>query len=231
MNEEATKAKKEIGVGGYFLRILAFGGVFILGMGAFLLFGGVCGGLLEAPKIAAFVGGFFFWAGLVAIWLFPTFCVDVLNPRPILATAISVLVLTLFGGAAVLCGSEAACKSGWENNAPAIAVLLLYVVWLIFKLRSKSVYATVRRLRWTVFTPVGVPAALGALAFAGVCASGAVSEMNPASRVFGAVFGLPTLCVYWVSAATYGGFAYIVSIVEEAKRKPDESRAVENAGS
>lgn len=226
MSEERTKTKAEIGVGGYFLRILAFWGVFILGLGAFLLLGGVCGGLLEASKVGAVVGGFFFWAGLAAIWLFPTFCVDVLNPRPILATGISALVLTLFGGAAVLCVGEAACAPGWENKAPAVAVLLLYVAWLIFKLRSKSVYATVRRLRWTVFTPVGVPAALGALALAGVCASGAVSEMNPASRVFGAVLGLPALCVYWVSAATYGGFAYLLSIAEEAK---GGSKEAENA--
>ena len=231
MKEETAKTKKEIGVGGYFLRILTFGCVFIFGMGAFLLFGGVCGGLLGAPKIAAVAGAFFFWAGLVALWLFPTFCVDALNPRPILATAISALVLTLFGGAAVLCGGEAACAPGWENKAAAGAVFLLYVAWLVFKLFGKSVYATARRLRWSVFTAIGVPAALSALAFAGVCASGAVPEMNPASRVFGAVFGLPTLCVYWVSAATYGGFAYIVSFVEEAKRKPNESQAVEKAES
>ncbi|MBR2002660.1 MAG: hypothetical protein IJ991_00600, partial [Thermoguttaceae bacterium] len=72
MNEESAKTKKEIGVGGYFLRVLAFWGVFIFGMSAFLLLGGVCGGLLEAPKIAAVAGAFFFWAGLCAIWLFPT---------------------------------------------------------------------------------------------------------------------------------------------------------------
>lgn len=217
MNEEATKAKKEIGVGGYFLRVLAFWGVFVFGMGAFLLLGGVCGGLLEAPKVAAVAGAFFFWTALGAIWLFPTFCVDALNPRPILATAISALVLTLFGGAAVLCGNEAACKPGWENKAPAVAVFLLYVAWLVFKLNGKSVYATTRRLRWSIFTAIGVPAALGALAFAIVCASGAVSEMNPASRVFGAVLGLPTLCLYWGSAAAYGAFAYLLSIAEEAK--------------
>ena len=217
MNEESAKTKKEIGVGGYFLRVLAFWGVFVFGMGAFLLLGGVCGGLLEAPKVAAVAGAFFFWTALGAIWLFPTFCVDALNPRPILATAISALVLTLFGGAAVLCGSEAACKPGWENKAPAVAVFLLYVAWLVFKLNGKSVYATTRRLRWTIFTAIGVPAALGALALTGVCASGAVPEMNPASRVFGAVLGLPTLCLYWCSAAAYGAFAYLLSIAEEAK--------------
>ncbi|MBR4834731.1 MAG: hypothetical protein IKU86_10445 [Thermoguttaceae bacterium] len=231
MNEETAKAKKEIGVGGYFLRILTFWGVFILGMGAFLIFGGVCGGLLEAPKTAALVGACFFWTGLGALGVFPAFCVDALNPRPILATAFSFLVLTTFAsGAAFIYTGAAATLLGGENKAAAGALFLLYVAWLVFKLRAKSVYATTRRLRWSVFTAIGVPAALSALAFAYVCASGAVSEMNPASRVFGAVFGLPTLCVYWVSAATYGGFAYIISIVEEAKRKPDESRAVENAG-
>lgn len=217
MNEESAKTKKEIGVGGYFVRILAFWVVFILGMGAFLFLAGVCGGLLGAPKIAAVAGAFFFWTGLVALWLFPTFCVDALNPRPILATAISALVLTLFGGASVLYGGEAACAPGWENTAPAVAVFLLYVAWLVFKLLGKSVYATTRRLRWSIFTAIGVPAALGALAFAIVCASGAVSEMNPASRVFGAFLGLPTLCLYWCSAAAYGAFAYLLSIAEEAK--------------
>ena len=67
---------------------------------------------------------------------------------------------------------------------------------------------------------------MSALAFAGVCASGAVSEMNPASRVFGAVFGLPTLCVYWGSAATYGAFAFLLSSAEEAK---GGSKEAENA--
>ncbi len=242
MNEERKKAKKEIGVGGYFKRIFAFWGVVIL-------FVALCLGVGEATiKPEAFANDLplglthcALVATCLAVWLFPAFCVDVLKPRPVLATLASFFCAFLALWAITTYGPKIDLKRGviygWQERAVVWGVTLVYVLWLDAKLRNKNVCGSARRLSGAIFAATVVPTLLALLAWGALRALeiNLDASLNAGTAGFFVVLTLfyfpvltrPAITALGASAAIYGLFALAVY---RARRKTNrESEAAETS--
>ncbi|MBR4976933.1 MAG: hypothetical protein IKY61_07740 [Thermoguttaceae bacterium] len=244
MNEERKKAKKEIGVGGYLKRIFAFWGVVIL-------FVALCLGVGEATiKPEAFAN--YLPLGLthcalvatcLAVWLFPAFCVDVLKPRPVLATLASFFCALLALWTITTYGPKIDLKRGvicgWQERAVVWGVTLVYLLGLVAKLRNKNVCESTRRLSGAIFAATVVPTLLALLAWG---ALRVLDELDPALNAGTAgcflvltlfyfpVLTRPAIIALGASAAIYGVFALAVYRARRKTRGESETaETVENA--
>lgn len=224
MNKAAVKAEKEIGFGGYFGRVFAFwGGVVGLAIVAGFALGAVSD---EASRDLIF--SLRCVTALCAIWVFPALCVDALNPRPILATAASLLSVAAAGGALTAAGvfglAAPVCLEGKNVLLFAYAV---YVVWLIFKLRNKRVCESARRLRWAMFAAVGVPAALGIFTLAEPYVAGRFENMGKGEGIAWGIVAVSIVFPYCLAAATFGVFALKASLNRVKDKTEDAPKASE----
>lgn len=247
MNEERKKTKKEIGVGGYFRRIFAFWGVVIL-------FVALCLGVGEATiKPEAFANYLPFAlthcalvATCLAVWLFPAFCVDVLKPRPVFATLASFFCALLALWAITTYGPKIDLKRGvicgWQERCVVWGVTLVYVLWLVAKLRNKNVCESARRLSGAIFAATVVPTLLALLAWGALYA---LDELDPSLNAGTASFFLvltlfyfpvltrPAIIALGASSAIYGVFALAVYRARRKTNREAEaeetSETVENA--
>lgn len=218
MNKTSAKVEKEIGVGGYFLRVFAFWG---LAVGLAIVVGLALGAVSdEASKDLIF--SLRCATALGAIWVFPALCVDALNPRPILAAATSLLGVAAAFGALTAFGLAA--PVGVEGNGLWF-VYAIYVVWLIFKLRNKRVCESARRLRWAMFAAVGVPAAFGIWTLAEPCVSGRVENMGKGERIGLGIVAVSAIFPYCLAAATFGVFALKASLKRFKDKTEDAPKA------
>lgn len=248
MNEERKKAEKEIGVGAYLKRIFAFWGVVIL-------FVALCLGAGKATiKPEAFAN--YLPLGLthcalvatcLAVWLFPAFCVDVLKPRPVLATLASFFCALLALWAITTYGPKIDLKRGvicgWQERCVVWGVTLVYVLWLVAKLRNKNVCESARRLSGAIFAATVVPTLLALLAWGALYAS--LDELDPSLNAGTAGFFLvltlfyfpvltrPAIIALGASSAIYGVFALAVYRARRKTNREAEaeetSETVENA--
>lgn len=239
MGEKRIKEKAELGVGGYFKRIFAFWGVVVFIAAA-------CVGVAAlAPDLDATATCAAALAASVVLWLFPAFCVDVLKPRPILATLASFfcVLLACFATATfgprwifeVEDGKHFVVLNGWTERAVVSGVTLLYVAWLVAKLRDKKVNAAARRLSKAIFAATLVSAIAGLVACAALgMASGAL--VGPTGFGFGLWLlyfypGLlrPAFIALGAGAATFGVFALCVRLNrDKTKREPEALETSEN---
>lgn len=249
MSEERAKTKPEIGVGGYFKRIFAFWGVVIL-------FVALCLGVGEATiKPEAFANSLplglthcAFGATCLAVWLFPAFCVDVLKPRPVLATLASFFCASLAFWAITTYGPKIDLKRGvicgWRERCVVWGVTLVYVLWLVAKLRNKNVCDSARRLSGAICAATVVPTLLVLLAWGALRAL----EFNPNPLLSAGTTGFflvltlfyfpvltrPAFIALGASTAIYGVFALVVYRARRKTNRESEtaeaSATVENAG-
>lgn len=239
MEEKRIKEKAELSVGGYFKRIFAFWGV------AVFIPAACVGVAASAPDLDATATCAAVLAASVVLWLFPAFCVDVLKPRPILATSasfvcvlIACFVTATFGPRWIFeveDGKRFVVLNGWTEKAVVSGVTLLYVAWLVAKLRDKKVNAAARRLSKAIFaaTLVSAVASLFAWAALGI-ASGA--SVGPTGFGFGLWLlffypGLlrPAFIALGAGAATFGVFALCVRLNrDKTEREPTVEETSEN---
>ena len=237
MGEKRIKEKAELGVGGYFKRIFAFWGVAVFIAAACVGVAALAPDLDAAATCAAVL------AASVVLWLFPAFCVDVLKPRPILATLASFfcVLLACFATATfgprwvfeVEDGKHFVVLNGWTERAVVSGVTLLYVAWLVAKLRDKKVNAAARRLSKAIFAATLVSAVAGLVAWA---ALGMASGALPGPTGFGLWLlyfypGLlrPAFIALGAGAATFGVFALCVRLNrDKTKREPEALETSEN---
>jgi len=237
MGEKRIKEKAELGVGGYFKRIFAFWGVAVFIAAACVGVAALAPDLDAAATCAAVL------AASVVLWLFPAFCVDVLKPRPILATLASFfcVLLACFATATfgprwvfeVEDGKHFVVLNGWTERAVVSGVTLLYVAWLVAKLRDKKVSVAARRLSKAIFAATLVSAVAGLVAWA---ALGMASGALPGRSGFGLWLlffypGLlrPAFIALGAGAATFGVFALCVRLNrDKTKREPEALETSEN---
>lgn len=236
MGEKRIKEKAELGVGGYFKRIFAFWGVIVFIAAA-------CVGVAAlAPDLNATATCAAVLAASVVLWLFPAFCVDVLKPRPILATLASFFCVLLacfatatFGPRWVLeveDGKRFVVLNGWTERAVVSGVTLLYVAWLVAKLRDKKVNAAARRLSKAIFAATLVSAVAGLVAWAALgMASGTLRPTGFGLWLLYFYPGLlrPAFIALGAGAATFGVFALCVRLNrDKTKREPEALETSEN---
>lgn len=232
MGEKRIKEKAELGLGGYFKRIFAFWGVAVFIAAA-------CVGVAAlAPDLDATATCAAVLAAAVVLWLFPAFCVDVLKPRPILTTLASFVCVLIacfatatFGPRWVMeveDGKRFVVLNGWTERAVVSGVTLLYVAWLVAKLRDKKVNAAARRLSKAIFAATLVSAVASLFAWAALVALGIASGALAGPTGFGLWLlffypGLlrPALIALGAGAATFGVFALCVRLNrDKMKREP-----------
>lgn len=236
MGEKRIKEKAEIGVGGYFKRIFAFWGVAVFIVAA-------CVGVAAlAPDLDATATCAAVLAASVVLWLFPAFCVDVLKPRPILATIASFVcvlsacwVTATFGPRWIFeveDGKRFVVLNGWTERAVVSSVTLLYVAWLVAKLRDKKVNAAARRLSKAIFAATLVSAVAGLVAWAALgIASGTLRPTGFGLWLLFFYPGLlrPAFIAFGAGAATFGVFALCVRLKRgKTEREPEGKETSEN---
>lgn len=241
MGEKRIKEKAELGVGGYFKRIFAFWGV------AVFIAAACVGVAASAPDLNATATCAAVLAASVVLWLFPAFCVDVLKPRPILATLASFfcVLLACFATATfgprwvfeVEDGKRFVVLNGWTERAVVSGVTLLYVAWLVAKLRDKKVSVAARRLSKAIFAATLVSAVAGLVAWATLgMASGTLRPTGFGLWLLFFYPGLlrPAFIALGAGAATFGVFALCVRLNrDKTEREPEveeTSEKVEIAG-
>ena len=237
MGEKRIKEKAELGVGGYFKRIFAFWGVVVFIAAA-------CVGVAAlAPDLDATATCAAVLAASVVLWLFPAFCVDVLKPRPILATLASFVCVLIacfatatFGPRWVMeveDGKRFVVLNGWTERAVVSGVTLLYVAWLVAKLRDKKVNAAARRLSKAIFAATLVSAVAGLVAWAALgMASGALRPTGFGLWLLYFYPGLlrPAFIALGAGAATFGVFALCVRLNrDKMKREPEALETLETS--
>ena len=240
MGEKRMKEKAEFGVGGYFKRIFAFWGV------AVFIAAACVGVAASAPDLNATATCAAALAASVVLWLFPAFCVDVLKPRPVLATLASFFCALLALWAITTYGPKIDLKRGvicgWQERCVVWGVTLVYVLWLVAKLRNKNVCESARRLSGAIFAATVVPTLLALLAWG---AFYALDELDPSLNAGTAGFFLvltlfyfpvltrPAIIALGASSAIYGVFAFAVYRARRKTNREAEaeetSETVENA--
>lgn len=223
MDKASVKAEKEIGVGGYFLRVFAFLGV-VVGLAIVV---GLALGAVSDDASRDLIFSLRCVTALCAIWVFPALCVDALNPRPPLAAATSLLgVAAAFGALTAALVFDLAAPVWLEGNGLWF-LYAIYVVWLILKLRNKRVCETARRLRWAMFAAVGVPAAFGIWTLAEPYVSGRVENMGKGERIGLGIAVVSVIFPYCLAAATFGVFALKASLKGIKDKAEDAPKASE----
>lgn len=218
MKKTSAKAEKELGVGGYFLRVFAFLGLIVgLAIGVGLALGAVSD---EASRDSVF--SLRCVTALCAIWVFPALCVDALNPRPALAAATSLLSVAAAGGALTAASVFDLAAPVWLERNALLFVYAVYVVWMIFKLRNKRICESARRLRWAMFAAVGVPAALGIFVLAEPYVSGRLENMGKGEGIAWGIVAVSIVFPYCLAAATFGVFA-LKSSLNRFKDKAEDA--------
>lgn len=224
MDKASVKAEKEIGVGGYFLRVFAFLGL-IVGLAIVV---GLALGAVSDEASRDLVFSLRCVTALCAIWVFPAFCVDALNPRPAFAAATSLLGVVAAGGALTAASVFDLAAPVWlEGRNALLFVYAIYVAWLIFKLRNKRVCESARRLRWAMFAAVGVPAALGIFVLAEPYVSGRLENMGKGEGIAWGIVAVSLVFPYCLAAATFGVFALKASLNRFKDKTEDASKASE----
>lgn len=236
MGEKRIKEKAELGVGGYFKRIFAFWGVAVFIAAACVGVAALAPDLDAAATCAAVL------AASVVLWLFPAFCVDVLKPRPILATLASFVCVLIacfatatFGPRWVFeveDGKRFVVLNGWTERAVVSGVTLLYVAWLVAKLRDKKVNAAARRFSKAIFAATLVSAVAGLVAWAALgMASGTLRPTGFGLWLLYFYPGLlrPAFIALGAGAATFGVFALCVRLNrDKTEREPEALETSEN---
>ena len=237
MEEKRAETKAEIAVAGYFKQIFAFWGIAV-----FIAAACVAASSANLGATATCAAAL---AASVVLWLFPAFCVDVLKPRPILATSASFFCVLLacfitatFGPRWIFeveDGKRFVVANGWTEKAVVLGVTFLYVAWIVAKLRNKKVNVAARRLSKAIFAAAVVPAVAcwGAWAALGI-ASGAL--LRPTGFGFGLWFVYfypgffrPAFIALGAGAATFGVFALCVRLNrDKMKREPEALETSEN---
>lgn len=225
-----------LGVGGYFKRIFAFWGV------AVFIPAACVGVAASAPDLDATATCAAALAASVVLWLFPAFCVDVLKPRPILATlasfvcvVIACFVTATFGPRWIFeveDGKRFVVLNGWTERAVVSGVTLLYVAWLVAKLRDKKVNAAARRLSKAIFAATLVSAVASVFAWAALgIASGTLTPTGFGLWLLYFYPGVlrPAFIALGAGAATFGVFALCVRLNrDKTKREPEVEETSEN---
>lgn len=225
-----------LGVGGYFKRIFAFWGV------AVFIPAACVGVAASAPDLDATATCAAALAASVVLWLFPAFCVDVLKPRPILATlasfvcvVIACFVTATFGPRWIFeveDGKRFVVLNGWTERAVVSGVTLLYVAWLVAKLRDKKVNAAARRLSKAIFAATLVSAVASVFAWAALgIASGTLTPTGFGLWLLYFYPGVlrPAFIALGAGAATFGVFALCVRLNrDKMKREPEVEETSEN---